>query len=608
MTKMPSLTESAIRRRATPQSWERGEDYFYSDAVNRLVWRDGVLIAEVQGSQYEPYQVRVEFGPDGEILDTFCTCPYDWGGDCKHIIATLLYLVHRPQEIEQRPPLVQLLSGLSREQLMELVQTLARLHPDIVEDVEDFVGAPRRSPPTVGLSPPSPATPSTPSPPVDLAALQRQIRADLKAKGAELYGVYDGYYDYEGDIALGEALEPALNQVRALIEAGDPRGALVVLETATVAWIEGCSRLDQDAVEMWAEEEDLYLMDFGKAWAEALLTADLTPEERTYWAERLEEWTETMPGGSVLEIAIAAAEQGWDYPPLRAVFQGTITDKGIWEDEVPEFADDLAEIRLRILERQGRFEEYLNLAEAEGQFLLYLQMLIRLGRNDQAYAEAREYLTEPEEILTVARTLAEYGYGEQAMELANHGLMRESARGGAALATWLRDEAQARGRSDLALRAAWQALRDDVSLENYRWLQEHLGEEWPAHRAEALRIVASSTDHQDAVDIYLHERMYREAMALADQHPWYVHVDRVIETVKGEFPDWAFKRCCRFAEEIMDAGKAAQYDVAVRWLRRGRDILLGAGRKAEWDAYLRSLLEKHQRKYKLVPMLRTLKV
>ncbi len=37
-----------------------------------------------------------------------------------------------------------------------------------------------------------------------------------------------------------------------------------------------------------------------------------------------------------------------------------------------------------------------------------------------------------------------------------------------------------------------------------------------------------------------------------------------------------------------------------------RDILLAAGRKEEWDAYLRSLLEKHYRKYKLVPMLKTL--
>ncbi len=169
-----------------------------------------------------------------------------------------------------------------------------------------------------------------------------------------------------------------------------------------------------------------------------------------------------MSGGSELEIAVAAAEQGWDYPPLLAVFQGHITEKGAWEDEIPEFADDLAEIRLRILERQGRFEEYLNLAEAEGQFMLYLQMLIRLGRNEQAFTEARDYLTEPGAVLTVARALAEHGDRERALELAAHGLTLKSAWGRSALAEWLRDEAQACGRTDLALQAAWQALQDNT--------------------------------------------------------------------------------------------------------------------------------------------------
>jgi uncharacterized Zn finger protein len=544
----------------------------------------------------------VEFAPDGRILDASCSCPYDWGGDCKHIIATLLYLARRPEEIERRPPLADLLSGLSREGLVELVQHLARIHPEMVEDIEDFVRAPTLPAAVPGVPPP--AVSALP-PSVDLAALQRQIRADLRAKGHELHEMYYGEYD-EGDIVLGDVLTPAMDQAQALLDAGDARGALAVPEAATVAWTEGCDRLDQDLLEDLGWVDDEYLIDFGQLWAEALLTADLTRAERAHWEKRLSEWANGMPDDAVLDVAIAAAAQDWDYPPLLAVLQGHITDKGAWEDEVPEFADDLAEIRLRILERQGRFEEYLNLAEAEGQFLLYLQMLIRLGRGDQAFAEAREHLTEPGEILTVARTLAEHNEVERALDLAAHGLARESARERAALAKWLRDEAQAQGRTDLALQAAWQALRDHTSLENYCWLQEHMGDEWSSRRTEALEIVAAGSDHQQAVEIYLHERMYREAIALADRHPWWVDVGQVIEVVKGEFPDWAFGKCRQQAEEIMDAGKAGQYDIAIQWLRRGRDILLAAGRKTEWDAYLQSLLQKHQRKYKLVPMLKTL--
>jgi len=60
------------------------------------------------------------------------------------------------------------------------------------------------------------------------------------------------------------------------------------------------------------------------------------------------------------------------------------------------------------------------------------------------------------------------------------------------------------------------------------------------------------------------------------------------------------------AESIMDAKKAKDYDRAVEWLRIARDIYRQHGRDAEWQAYLRSLLSIHERKYKLVPMLRAI--
>lgn len=585
-----------IRQRATAQSWERGRDYFDSGAVMDVVWRDGVLTARVVGSQYEPYQVRVSFDPADRILSATCSCSYDWGGDCKHIVATLLFLIHRCQEVEQRPALTELLAGLNREQLVNLVLYLVEIDPQLLEEVEEFVRTPTAEPTT--------AAPLS----VDLAALQRQIRTGLRAKAPDLYGMYE--YGYEENIALGEVLAPALEQVRALLDADDGRGALAVLEAATTAWIDGCRRLDQDMLEQWEDLEDEYLLEFGAAWTEALLLADLTPPERMDWMGRLDDWSEVMPGGSALDIAVTAAEHGWDYPPLVAAMQGHITEKGAWEDERPDFADDLAVIRLRILERRGRFEEYLNLAQAEGQFMLYLQMLIRRGRSDLAFTEARDGLALPEDILPVARALVEHGEVEKGLALAEHGLTLSAAQGKAALAEWLRDEAQARGQTERALRAAWQALRERINLTNYRWLQEHTGREWPALRAEALKIVQARAEKQPsaAVDIYLYERMHRQAMELADKSPWYVNVDRVIEAVKEEFPAWAFGKCCRAAEEIMDRGKADRYDEAVNWLRRGRDILLAAGRKVEWDAYLRSLLEKHQRKYKLVPMLKRLEV
>ena len=81
-----------------------------------LLWRDGLLTAEVEGSEYEPYIIQVKFD-EKKITSTDCTCPYDWGGDCKHIIAALLYLCHRRNDIEQRPAVADLIAKLNRDQL-----------------------------------------------------------------------------------------------------------------------------------------------------------------------------------------------------------------------------------------------------------------------------------------------------------------------------------------------------------------------------------------------------------------------------------------------------------------------------------------------------------
>lgn len=56
----------------------------------------------------------------------------------------------------------------------------------------------------------------------------------------------------------------------------------------------------------------------------------------------------------------------------------------------------------------------------------------------------------------------------------------------------------------------------------------------------------------------------------------------------------------------MDGGKAQLYAAAVNWLAKARKAYQILGRTEEWRAYLDGLLIQHGRKYKLVPMLKTL--
>ncbi len=599
---MLSLSEEDIRQRATPQSWARGLKYFRQGHVVRALWRGDVFTAWVQGSEYEPYRVTVTFTPEGAVASAHCTCPYDWGGDCKHIVAALLYLVHHGEEIERRPPLQDLLEGLSREQLVQILLELARNFPDeVTELVEEAAQAAQARP--------SPEAEPESVPASELTHLRSRIKRDLRAMAQNFYGAYYEGWDFEEEVS--EVLRPALDWVDELLESGRLREALTVLEAATEAWIEACDDLGyvfRDAISDFVADEP-NMEHLGQQWATALLMADLSPEARKAWAEKLKAWSKTMPGGEALKIAVTAAEQGWDYPPLVAAMQGHITEQGVWAGEAPHFADALARIRLEILERRGRVQEYLNLAQAEGQYHLYVRKLVHLGRYDLALQEARDMLTRPEDILDVARAFWERGQTEQALALGEHGLGLESRWPGheAQLAQWVRDRAAEAGRLDLARRAAWKALAASVSVENYRRLARLYGDAWPQYREKALDIVEKQGD-AIAVDILLREGEYRRAMRLVERKHWWDSTSllRVIHAVKEKEPAWAFAQCRRQAEEIMDAGRSSEYDAAVEWLRLGRDILVATGQKERWNAYLAHLLEKHQRKYKLRPMLEEL--
>jgi uncharacterized Zn finger protein len=132
---LSGLTEAVIRQNAEPNSFARGREYFQDGAVSELTLRGDILQAEVEGSDIEPYQVTVTLDASG-IVEADCTCPYDWGGWCKHIVATLLAVLNAPELLEEKPPLETLLASLDREQLQALLLKLARRQPGLIAAVE----------------------------------------------------------------------------------------------------------------------------------------------------------------------------------------------------------------------------------------------------------------------------------------------------------------------------------------------------------------------------------------------------------------------------------------------------------------------------------------
>ncbi|MBO9336393.1 MAG: hypothetical protein J7455_17175 [Roseiflexus sp.] len=289
------------------------------------------------------------------------------------------------------------------------------------------------------------------------------------------------------------------------------------------------------------------LATWGELWAEALLRADLELQESQRWAKTLQTLNDALGGGYALLITATAAEQGWRYPSLVAAMQGHPGEHGIWEGDLPRFADKLVTIRLRILQARDRYEGYLNLARAERRFLDYLKMLVTLGRREAAVAEARAYLTDPGDILAIAQILIDRGDVEKALDLGTHGLtLNAPHRQREGLARWLRDEAARHGLRDLALHTGWIALGAYPLAEHYRWLRTWLQNEWDRHRERALQAVElTPTNVDERVEIYLMEQMFDKAMALVEKNSWSSKLGQVINAVRTTHPRWAFEQCYR---------------------------------------------------------------
>jgi uncharacterized Zn finger protein len=97
------LKEEDVERLATEQSFDKGWDYYRSGAIIEPIRQGNTIRAYCEGSQYEPYRVSATMGDKG-IIETDCSCPYDWGGICKHIVALLLMWIHEPEAFEVIQP------------------------------------------------------------------------------------------------------------------------------------------------------------------------------------------------------------------------------------------------------------------------------------------------------------------------------------------------------------------------------------------------------------------------------------------------------------------------------------------------------------------------
>jgi uncharacterized Zn finger protein len=486
-----------------------------------------------------------------------------------------------------------LLAELDRDQLQSLLLKLTEQEPGLNQVIEELIGSQKSTSPKEILSP---ATTASQPMKIDTKTVRHEVRSTLHS--LDRMPASEAYW-YVGGV-VGE-VRKSLEQAWALIQENDGRNALSLLETITDEYVSGCEGLDDSDGEASGFFDDL-----DPAWTEALLSTDLSPREREDWAEKLGEWQQEVVDYGIddaLETAREAALNGWDDPHLQNILQG-IDDQN--EDRDGE-ASELTVARLHVLERRGYWQEYLRLAKAQGQNEAYVTMLVRLGETHEAVTYGREHLMTAPEFFALATALYNHGELEQSLQIAEEGLQHEGSK--ASLAKWLRDEADTAGQQAVALTAAEVAFREELSLANYLRVAELAGEQWEQRRENLLDYARHKKSYvpQGQVDVFLYEKLIDDAIAAVEPSATHTLVERVVDAAIQSHPEWVIKVCRQQAEPFMNEGKAQYYSVAARWLGKARTAYLNMGRKEEWETYLSELLNRHQRKYKLVPMLKALK-
>jgi uncharacterized Zn finger protein len=594
-----TLSEAAIRAGATEKSFARGQELFRRGAVSRAAIQGHTLSGVCEGSESPFYRVCTELD-EGGVISTSCTCPYDFGGYCKHIIALLLSYAHEPESFAVRKEPAALLSELSREQLLALLTRLLGEQPDLYELIEAALAAPSVS---GGKTAPSKRRE------VDVEVYRRRVSSIMH--GLDHVRASEAYWHVGG---LTDELRGVERSAREFLDAGEAESALRILLTLVEESSDGFEYIDDSNGELGD-----FLNNLGATLAEVILSLDLDEDEREDLLSDLDDLHDRLSDYGVegLSVALLAVRRGWEELPASARPGET---RGGYEDDDGDADEDewyasewapedpaqvLIRAKLNVLERQGRTDEYLALCLRAGEHLRYTLKLLSLGRAPEAVSHALKHLTDAGEALTLGQRLRDSGHLDEAIRVGERGLRLKGHK--AALGRWLGTIEESQGRTKQALTAWLVAFCETPSLDLWRTLKQLAGRGWPKLKPKAMSSLEKFYDKRPLADVLIEEQEWDAAIRLADRRAQEYEVAAIVaDALITRRPEWVIHTSIKHAEALIAPTKSSLYPAAADWLRRAKAAYAHSGQADEWEQYLQQLREQYKRRPALMAQLTSL--
>jgi len=576
MTK--KITESALKSLSSPESFTRGHELYQSDAVFDSFQQGDILTGKCEGSSAPFYQLRVRLD-EGGIQEASCSCPYDWGGYCKHIVALMLTYMHNPDAFIEQKNIKDLLGQLDKDALVHLITKMVDKNPDLYSWLQTAIpAASAKSQPIQSRSQRKTEVSKT--------EYKRQIQSILHS--LQGYRMSEAYWMMGGMV---DQLDHVRDTAYDFLEADDAQRALIILTTLLTEVSGSFDQFDDSDGELGGFFSELAL-----PLVEAILSADLSKTERRSLFNELEPVVEELSAYGIddLDVILAALNLGWSEEVL---------------DEQEDYDYDetiLIEAKLNILERQNRVEEYLKLCLEAGEYRRYILKQIEVGEFEKAKEVAWKTLTLASEALMVARALRDAGHLPDALRLAEKGLDLDGSKHD--LGAWLGLIEETQGQIDKAIKAYQAAFTSLPSLELFNIIKNLSGVNWDNLKSVLMQVIQTSHYSDVLVDVYLSEEKWDQAISVADKAgEWnYSLIEKVADAIFPFRPDWVIQASRKQAEGLIAKTQSKYYATAARWLAKMKQAYLSSGRKTEWLSYLNGLKSTYSRRPALQAELRKL--
>jgi hypothetical protein len=609
------LSEADIRALSDEASFRKGYDAYLSHAIVEPTLSASVLRAFCHGSSGNSYRVEVTLLPTGEtsghkLASAACSCPR--GGFCKHLIALLLTWLYQPERFVLRTGLLGRLSEKSREELLALLEQLLQRQPDIAPLLEVLLELP------LGSTPPGKQRPGRGrEPTLDPATIESQV-------ASAFYNAGDGW-DAAGRIA--PELDRLCDLGKSFAEAGQWANAQVVY--AAVA---------EETMVQYEGVHDEGQIGWVLGACAAGLVACLEAQSVLPRSERLEALEREALLATLFDLWKFGNQYGGTEVgiPTAIAAQATVGERKRMEAALREELRPGQEFSSRwhnrsivdflVLLKQADQCSEEDILEEYRQASLYKELAehyLRFDRAKEALDVAHMHLTEPMDVTWFAGQLLQVdeAWRERALALVEARLQESEqalqsqaqdftrAQSIDTYRRWLSEKYLLYGKIQHALdieRARFQAHPDEATYRSVRSTAQAPGqpeEVWPDLRPELIRTLEQQGRWGALITVYLDEGAVSQALAaLAElERPqrtslsaYGYHVEaplsryqaQVAAAAEESYPEEAIRLYKRVVQWLIDGRGRANYQQAVGYLDRVRQLYQQQKREPAWQAYI----------------------